>query len=76
MLTKSGLMAVDAGQLSGRPLRYFDFVMAAFVTVLLLSNVLGAGKVSTITLPWGEAWPFGAGLLFFRGFASEAGEGE
>ena len=65
MVTKSGLTAVDAVQLSGRPLRYFDFVMAAFVTVLLLSNVLGAGKVSTITLPWGEAWPFGAGLLFF-----------
>jgi uncharacterized integral membrane protein (TIGR00697 family) len=66
MLTKSGLTAVDAGQLSGRPLRYFDFVMAAFVTILLLSNVLGAGKVATVPLPWsGEDWPFGAGLLFF-----------
>ena len=65
MVTKSGLTAVDAGQLSGRSLRYFDFVMAAFVTVLLLSNVLGAGKVATVDLPLIGDWPFGAGLLFF-----------
>ena len=48
-----------------RSFRYFDFVMAAFVTILLLSNVLGAGKVSVIDLPWIGLWPFGAGLLFF-----------
>jgi uncharacterized integral membrane protein (TIGR00697 family) len=51
--------------LAGRPLRYFDFVMAAFVTILLLSNVLGAGKVATVTLPGIGEWPFGAGILFF-----------
>ena len=45
--------------------RYFDFVMAAFVTVLLLSNVIGAGKVSVIELPLVGLWPFGAGILFF-----------
>jgi uncharacterized integral membrane protein (TIGR00697 family) len=39
--------------------------MAAFVTILLLSNVLGAGKVATITLPVIGDWPFGAGILFF-----------
>jgi uncharacterized integral membrane protein (TIGR00697 family) len=39
--------------------------MAAFVTILLLSNVLGAGKVSVIQLPGIGAWPFGAGILFF-----------
>jgi len=44
--------------------RHFDFVMAAFVAILLLSNVLGAGKVAVIELPWGP-WPFGAGILFF-----------
>ena len=33
--------------------RYFDFVMAAFVTILLLSNVIGAGKVAMVTLPFG-----------------------
>ena len=56
---------VEAAALEGRPLRYFDFVMAAFVTVLLLSNVIGAGKVATIDLPGLGATPFGAGILFF-----------
>jgi len=46
-------------------LRFFDFVMAAFVTVLLLSNVIGAGKVAVIDLPGLGPWPFGAGILFF-----------
>jgi queuosine precursor transporter len=57
--------AVEAVAIAGRPLRTFDFVMAAFVTVLLLSNVLGAGKVATVDLPGVGAWPFGAGILFF-----------
>lgn len=58
-------VAVEAAELGGRPLRYFDFVMAAFVTILLLSNVLGAGKVATVDLPGIGGWPFGAGILFF-----------
>ena len=56
---------MGAQALGARPLRYFDFVMAAFVTILLLSNVLGAGKVATIRLPGVGDWPFGAGILFF-----------
>ena len=40
--------------------RYFDVVMAAFVAVLLLSNVIGAAKLSTIA-----GFTFGAGILFF-----------
>lgn len=48
-----------------RTFRYFDFMMAAFVTILLLSNVIGAGKVAVVTLPWIGPWPFGAGVLFF-----------
>jgi len=56
---------VEAAALGGRPLRYLDLVMAAFVTVLLLSNVLGAGKVAQVNLPGIGDWPFGAGLLFF-----------
>jgi queuosine precursor transporter len=59
------VQAVEASALAGARLRYFDFVMAAFVTVLLLSNVLGAGKVAVIDLPGIGAWPFGAGILFF-----------
>lgn len=45
--------------------RYFDLVMAAFVTILLLSNLIGASKPSFITLPDGSQWSFGAGVLFF-----------
>lgn len=46
---------------AGRPqFRYFDIVMAAFVAVLLLSNIIGAAKLSTI-----EGFTFGAGILFF-----------
>lgn len=56
---------VDAQALHARPLRWFDFTMAAFVTILLLSNVLGAGKVAVIQLPLVGEWPFGAGILFF-----------
>jgi len=40
-------------------------VMAAFVAILLLSNVLGAGKVAQVSLPVVGDQPFGAGILFF-----------
>ncbi|WP_029942371.1 queuosine precursor transporter [Sphingomonas astaxanthinifaciens] len=59
------IQRVEAGSLHGRPLRYFDLVMAAFVVILLLSNILGAGKVAEIDLPLVGLWPFGAGILFF-----------
>lgn len=45
--------------------RYYDLVMAAFVTILLLSNLIGASKPSYVTLPGGTQWSFGAGVLFF-----------
>jgi hypothetical protein len=57
--------AIDAGALAGAHFRYFDFVMVAFVVVLLLSNVIGAEKRSIVTLPIIGPWPFGAGILFF-----------
>ena len=57
--------AVDARDTGGRTFRYYDFVMAAFVAILLLSNVIGAGKVAQIVLPGIGPWPFGAGILFF-----------
>ncbi len=49
----------------GLHFRHYDLVMAAFVTILLLSNLIGASKPSYVTLPGGEQWPFGAGVLFF-----------
>ena len=54
------------GKAAGRRLfRYFDFVMAGFVTVLLLSNIIGASKRSVIEMPVLGEWYFGAGVLFF-----------
>jgi len=61
----SEVRAVDAVALAGRPLRHFDYVMAAFVTILLLSNVIGAGKIAAVPLAGGGEWAFGAGILFF-----------
>ncbi|HEX7782057.1 MAG TPA: queuosine precursor transporter [Sphingobium sp.] len=51
---------VDADAIGGRQLRYFDFFMAAFVAILLLSNLIGAAKLSTV-----GGFTFGAGILFF-----------
>ena len=56
---------IDGQTGAPRTFRYFDFMMAAFVTILLLSNVIGAGKVAVVDLPWIGLWPFGAGVLFF-----------
>ena len=48
-----------------RSYRYYDFVMAAFVTVLLCSNFIGAAKQATMHLPLLGETTFGAGVLFF-----------
>ena len=45
--------------------RYYDFVMAAFVTVLLCSNFIGAAKQATVSLPLLGEVTFSAGVLFF-----------
>jgi queuosine precursor transporter len=45
--------------------RYYDFVMAAFVTVLICSNLIGPAKAVQIELPFFGAVIFGAGVLFF-----------
>ncbi|HET8707053.1 MAG TPA: queuosine precursor transporter, partial [Pseudomonadales bacterium] len=43
-----------------RQYRYYELVMAAFVTVLLCANLIGAGKVATVF-----GFSFGAGIFFF-----------
>lgn len=58
-------VATDAAALRGRHFRYYDFAMAAFVAILLLSNVIGASKPATVDLPGIGPWTFGAGVLFF-----------
>ena len=58
------IISESASDLTGRQFRYYDFVMAAFVAILLLSNVIGAAKPAAVTI-LGEQWIFGAGILFF-----------
>ncbi|MCA1653578.1 MAG: queuosine precursor transporter [Sphingomicrobium sp.] len=60
-----GVRAVEAAEVAGRPMKLFDFCMVAFVVILLLSNVIGAGKRAVVDLPLIGPWPFGAGILFF-----------
>ncbi|MEM8986440.1 MAG: queuosine precursor transporter [Pseudomonadota bacterium] len=50
----------ETADLSGHRFRYYDFAMAAFVAVLICSNLIGAAKVSEIS-----GFQFGAGVLFF-----------
>ena len=42
--------------------RYYEFVMAAFVTVLICSNLIGPAKI--VQFDW-LPFAFGAGVLFF-----------
>jgi len=55
-----------------RSYRYYEFVMAAFVTILICSNLIGPAKIAQVQTPWlGWIHPglasiaFGAGVLFF-----------
>ena len=59
------LTQLDGTTGARRHFRYFDYMMAAFVAILLLSNLIGAGKRAVIDLPWFGSVPFGAGVLFF-----------
>jgi len=74
------LTPIDGTTGARRHYRYFDYVMAAFVAILLLSNLIGAAKLSTVTIPgiamllsWlpemlrptSDNVIFGAGIMFF-----------
>lgn len=54
------LNRIDGSAGARRHFRYFDYMMAAFVAILLLSNLIGAAKLSTVS-----GFTFGAGILFF-----------
>lgn len=45
--------------------RYYDLIMAAFVTVLVCSNLIGPAKVTQMDTPLLGTLTFGAGVLFF-----------
>ena len=54
------LTELDGTSGAARHYRYFDFMMAAFVAILLLSNLIGASKLAQL-----HGYVFGAGILFF-----------
>ena len=54
------LTRIEGTQGARRHFRYFDYMMAAFVSILLLSNLIGASKLSML-----GGFTFGAGILFF-----------
>ena len=54
------LTSIDGRTGARRHFRYFDYVMAAFVAILLLSNLIGASKLATL-----GGFTFGAGIMFF-----------
>jgi len=52
--------ASPSGDVRGRRYRYYDLLMAAFVTVLLCSNLIGPGKTSVVF-----GMSFAVGNIFF-----------
>jgi uncharacterized integral membrane protein (TIGR00697 family) len=48
-----------------RSYKYYEFVMAAFVTILICSNLIGPAKIAQLDLPILGTVTFGAGVLFF-----------
>ncbi|MGZ5046960.1 MAG: queuosine precursor transporter, partial [Usitatibacter sp.] len=48
-----------------RDYKYYEFVLAAFVTILICSNLIGPAKIAQLELPYLGAVTFGAGVLFF-----------
>jgi hypothetical protein len=48
-----------------RTFKYYEFVMVAFVVVLVCSNLIGPAKIAQMELPVVGLVTFGAGVLFF-----------
>jgi uncharacterized integral membrane protein (TIGR00697 family) len=48
-----------------RQYRYYEFVMVAFVVVLVCSNLIGPAKIAQVDAPLLGVLTFGAGVLFF-----------
>ena len=54
------LTQLDGTSGARRHFRYFEYMMAAFVAILLLSNLIGASKLASV-----GGYTFGAGIMFF-----------
>jgi uncharacterized integral membrane protein (TIGR00697 family) len=48
-----------------RQYKYYEFVLVAFVAVLLCSNLIGPAKIAELNLPLVGTVTFAAGVLFF-----------
>lgn len=59
------LSRIDGSAGARRHFRYFDYIMVAFVAILLLSNLIGAAKQAQIEVPLLGVIKFGAGVMFF-----------
>jgi queuosine precursor transporter len=55
----------QGGGSAPRQYRYYEFVMVAFVVVLVCSNLIGPAKIATVDLPFWGPYVFGAGVIFF-----------
>lgn len=56
-----GVETLDrAAEISRREFRFYDFLLATACVVVVCSNLIGAGKVATLS-----GFTFGAGVLFF-----------
>src|SRR5262249_24281304 len=52
------------GAMPQRQYRYFEFVMVAFVVVLVCSNLIGPAKIGEVNLPFWGPYVFGVGVIF------------
>jgi len=68
-MTQHKIDRIDrASVLSGHRFKYYDFMMAAFVAILICSNLIGAAKLVQFfefRIGGWDAGVFGAGILFF-----------
>ena len=60
-------MSTPAADGAARPrtFKYYDLIMAAYVCILLCSNLIGPAKFSTVSVPLLGSVTFMAGVLFF-----------
>jgi queuosine precursor transporter len=54
------IQRLSTPEISQRQFKYYDFCMAAFVAILICSNLIGAAKPAELA-----GFVFGAGILFF-----------
>jgi uncharacterized integral membrane protein (TIGR00697 family) len=60
------LRTLSEKEAANHAFRSFDYLLAATCVIVVCSNIIGAGKVSALPLPFGlPDFPFGAGVLFF-----------